>query len=217
MATVNLKAKQREKRGKSAVKKLRAQGEVPAIIYGEGLASTPLQVAEPDLKAALRTEAGVHALINLEIEGSGGSRTETVIAKEIQRHPTRDNYLHADFYKVAMDKKIETAVPIVLTGESPGAKMGGVLQRGLWELKIECLPTDIPEHLEVDVSPLEIGDTIKVSDLAIPEGVELLISPDEIVVHILPPTIHKEEVVAPEVVEPEVIGEAKEKEEEAKE
>jgi len=217
MATVNLKAKQREKRGKSAVKKLRAQGEVPAVIYGEGLASTPLQVRELDLKSALRTEAGVHALINLEIEGSEGSRTETVIIKEIQRHPIRDNYLHADFYKVAMDKKIETAVPIVLTGESPGVKMGGVLQHGLWEIEIECLPADIPEHLEVDVSSLEIGDTIKTSDLVIPEGVKLLSSPDEIVVHVLPPTIQKEEVVAPEVVEPEVVGEVKEKGEEARE
>lgn len=213
MAFTNLKAKYREKTGRSATRKLRARGEVPAILYGEGLDSIPLTIGEGEFKAATHTEAGIHAIVNLEIDGLEKARSETAIIKEVQRHPVKDFYLHVDFFKIALDKKIETAVPVLIVGESPGAKMGGVLQHGLWEVKVECLPGNIPEHFTVDVDKLEIGGTVKVADLAVPEGIELLTSPEEIVVRVVPPTVFKEEEVAAEIPKPEVIGEAKEKEE----
>lgn len=216
MAFTNLKAKYREKTGKNAARKLRAGGEVPAVLYGEGLDSIPLTIREREFKEATHTEAGMHTIVNLEIDGLEKARSETAIIKEVQRHPLRDFYLHVDFFKIALDKKIETAVPVLIVGESPGVKTGGVLQHGLWEVDVECLPGNIPEHFTVDVGKLEIGGTVKVADLAVPEGIELLTSLEEIVVHVVPPTVFKEEAVVAEVPEPEVVGEAKEKEEKEK-
>lgn len=217
MELVDLKVKLREEKGKSVSRKLRATGQIPAIFYGEKIKTVPLVVETKDFTAVVHTEAGANVLLNLKIEGLG--KNETAIIKDIQRDPLKDSFLHVDFMKIALDEKITTTVPVTVVGESPGVKEGGVLQHGLWEIEVEALPADLPEKFEVDVSGLDIGDSLRVSDLLQPKGVEILSGVEETVVSVVPPTVVKEEeVVEEELVEPELVGaEAAEEEKEVAE
>lgn len=205
--------------GKSASRRLRSVGKVPAILYGEKIEPLPLVVNVRDLVFLFRKSMGGSIIVKLEIEGE--KRGHTVLIKEIQRHPARRSYVHIDFQKIAMDEKIHASVPLKIVGEAPGVKEGGVLQHVLWEVEVEALPKDLPDHIEVDVGELNIGDTIRVLDLPQIEGLETLTNSEEIVLSIVPPTVVKEvEEVAEEVeeaVEPEVIGEKVEEEEEKEE
>lgn len=222
MKIVPLKVKYREETGRSVVKRLRHEGQLPAVVYGKKIDTLPLLVDLKEFKSVLRTEAGLNVILSLEIEGLAKKRSETAIIQEIQRDPIKDNYLHVDFQKIAMDEKIQAAIPIVVTGESPGVNAGGVLQHGLWEVQVECLPADLPEHFEIDVSSLEIGGSVKVGDLPESDKVELVTALDEVLVSVVPPT--KVEIpveVVEEVAEPELVGaeageEAKEEEVEEK-
>lgn len=212
MKTMPLKVRVREEKGKSAAKKLRAQGMLPAVLYGEEIEPLPLAVDLKELKSVIHTDAGLNVILNLEVEGT--EKGETAIIREIQKDSIKASFLHADFLKIALDEKIQAAVPVLVVGEAPGVKNGGVLQHGLWEVQVECLPADLPEHLEVDVSTLEIGDSLRISDLPRPEKVELLTHAEEMLVSILAPAKAEEvPAAAAEAVEPEVIGEAKEEKE----
>lgn len=212
MELADLKVKIREEKGKSAVKKLRTAGQIPAVLYGEKIETVPLTVEAKDFKAVIHTEAGSNVLLNLKIKDAG--KNETAIIKEIQRDPLKDTFLHVDFMKIALDEKITTTVPVVVVGESPGVKEGGVLQHSLWEIEVEALPTDLPDNFEIDVSELSIGDSLRVADLPKPPGVEILSGEDEIVVSVVPPTVVKEEeLVEEEVAEPELVGAEEEEEE----
>ncbi|MDI6822578.1 MAG: 50S ribosomal protein L25 [Actinomycetota bacterium] len=228
MKIIELKARRRDT-GKGASRKLRTVGEIPAVLYGEGIESYPLAVDVRDFIHLIRSE-GLNVIVKLKVEGDRGDPSRpprrvgvdrkdcTAIIKEIQRDPLKDFYLHIDFQKIAMDEKISTMVPITIVGEAPGVKEGGVLQHGLWEVEVEALPKDLPDCIEVDVSALGIGDAVRVSDLPKPEGVEILTSPDEVLVSIVPPTAIVKEVAEEEEVEEEVPAEAEMvKEEEKKE
>lgn len=204
MKIVGLKVKPREEVGTRKVKHLRAQGKIPAVFYGEGAKSFPLIVDTHDFKNLISAEARTNIVVKLEIEGKRG---QTAIIKEIQKHPLEDFYLHVDFLKIALDEEIETTVPVTVLGESAGVKEGGVLQHGLWEIKVKALPKDLPDHFEVDISRLEIGDTLRVSDVVKPDGVQIITEGEETLVSVVPPTELKEELVEEEVVEPEVVGE----------
>jgi len=131
------------------------------------------------------------------------------MVRGIQYHPVSDELLHIDFYKIRLDEKITTRINIVLTGDAPGVKEGGVLDHSIRDVEVSCLPDKIPGHFEVDVAQLEIGSSIHLRDLKISEDVEVLADPDQAVVSIVPPTIIKEEEVAVEE-EPEVVGEGEE-------
>lgn len=216
---VKLKASLRTEKGKGAAKRLRDSEMIPAIYYGKKIETVPLLVSARDFKSAMTTEAGSNVLINLEIEGELPDSLEgrqTVIVKEIQRHPVRGDILHVDFHKVIMSEEIQAAVPIVLVGEAAGVKLGGVLQHPVREVNVKCLPKDIPEHIEVDVAELEIGDNIHLSNLPSLTGVEFLDEPEEILVSVIPPTkVEEVPVAVPEeeeevAVEPELVGERKE-------
>lgn len=209
MKIVPLKAMPREKTGKSVAKRLRAKGMLPAVIYGEKVEPLPIVVDLKELKSAIHTEAGLNVILNLEVEGAKRSKDQTAIIREIQRDPIKETLLHADFLKIALDEKIQATIPILVVGEAPGVKDGGVLQHGLWEVQVECLPTDLPEHFEVDVSSLQIGDAVRVGDLSWSDKVEILTQTEETLVSIVPPRVEVAPPVAG-VVEPEVIGEAKE-------
>ncbi|MBT9148193.1 MAG: General stress protein CTC [Syntrophomonadaceae bacterium] len=130
-----------------------------------------------------------------------------VLVKEVQRHPVTGRLLHVDFYRIQQGKKLIVSVPIALTGEAPGVKIGGVLEHMLWEVEVECLPKDIPEKIEIDVSSLNIGDALHVRDLTIGEGGKIVTNSEKTVISIVPPTVIKEEVL-PE--EEEVVEEEKE-------
>ena len=166
------------------VKRVRAAGYVPGVVYGQGKEATPLKFREIDLVRLLRA-GGASQLI--ELRGLK-KRPVRVLLREVQRHPTRRTILHADFYAVEMDVAVRTEVPVHFVGESEAMKAGAVLIHHLDKIDIECLPGDIPENFVVDLSALEtVDDVIKISDLALPKGVTLHHDPDDLVVSLTMP------------------------------
>lgn len=218
MDLVDLHASIREERGKKFSKRLREDGLVPAVVYKKGDDTISLKVDRRDLLKALRTEAGENVIIKLHMDSAKKRKEHTVIIKELQRHPFKDQVLHVDFQEISLTDTLKVKVPITAKGEAIGVKQdAGVLQQVLWELDIECLPTDIPEKIEVDISGLKIGGSLYVSDIKAPGGIKLLDDPGGIVFSVEHPKAVEEVVVQPAeggVQEPEVLREKKEKPEE---
>lgn len=173
---------------------LRAAARIPAVVYGGEKPPLAIALSEREFVDA-RKKGGANAILRLK----HGKGEETVIVKELQRHPVTDRPVHADFQRISLTQKIEARVPIVVTGVATGVKdFGGMLAYDLRELRIKALPTAIPQKLEVDVTPLGLHQALHVSDLKLPEGVEVLDAADHVVVHV---TIAKvEEVAAPAAV-----------------
>lgn len=219
MEQVQLSAQLRKKEemSKKFTNKLRKDGLVPAVVYKAGKETLAVTVNHRELEKLLHTSSGANVLIELKI--AGVSQPRTVLIKEIQHHPYKDNMLHVDFHQIALDEAIKVKVPIVTKGEAAGVKAGGILERIMWELEVECLPTAIPEKIEIDVAALEIGHTKMVKDLVIPKGVKIFADPEQIVVSVTVKKAIEEVVAAPEgtAEEPEVIREKKPAEEEAAE
>ena len=208
MEKISLEAEIREKTGKSSSGRLRRTGYIPAVLYGGKEESQPLIVNTKDLEKALSTEAGENVIISLKI----GDKVRTVIIKELQTDIVRGDLLHVDLCQISLEEKLKAAVPIEVRGESPGVKEGGILQHRLREIEVECLPTEIPESIPIDVGDLGIGDSLHVKDLKVTGDIKILADEEQTVVSIVPPTV--EEVTPPtpeeEAAEPEVIGEKKE-------
>jgi large subunit ribosomal protein L25 len=210
MKEILLEARRRVKTGKEITKKLRKEGFIPAVLYGPGDEPTPLQIESRSLVSVLREGKGENIIITLSIDGEK-KEGKKVLIREIQHDPLLGNILHVDFQHVLLTKKITVKIPVHLVGIPVGVqKDGGILQHVLRELEIECLPGDIPEKVELDVTALKIGDSIHVKDVKI-EKVEILSDPEGSIITVVPPTVFKEEVVpaAEEVKEPEVITEKK--------
>ena len=215
MPEIVVSARNRDEKGKNVNRRLRAQGFIPGVLYGAKREAVPLAVSPKEITSILRSKTGENTLFDLEI---GGSRRR-VILKEFQVEPIKGRLLHADFYEVALDQTLEVDVHVEIHGVPVGVKVqGGVLDIVTRELRVECLPTDIPEKIVVDVSELEMGKHIRVSDLKIPDKVKVLTEPDVVVVHVVAP--RAEEEVAPAaaeavpaegaaVAEPEVIKKGK--------
>jgi large subunit ribosomal protein L25 len=197
-----LKVAPRAEFGSRVSRRLRRTGLVPGVVYGEGGDARAFQVSERDARAVI--DEG-HALFDLEIEGAAAV---PVVVKEEQVHPTRGNLVHIDFHEVRLDTAIEAEVPIELEGatDAPGVKEGGVLEHVTREVTVSALPGDIPERLSADVSEMVIGDTLTLSSITAPTGVEFTAEDlDEITIATLSPPRVEEE---PEVEEdPELIGE----------
>jgi len=184
---------------KGAARKLRAGGLIPAILYGHGLDNVMLAVDPRALMKAVDTEAGSNTLIHLTITGQLAESDQTekvVMLRDLQVDPIRRVPLHADLYQIRMDEVIEVDVPIRLVGKAAGIDEGGILDQGLRELRVECLPGNIPEVVEVDVTALNMGDSIHVSDLTIPEGVKIIEELTTTVASVSAP-MAEEEVAAP--------------------
>jgi large subunit ribosomal protein L25 len=195
MAEVKLRAESREVVGKGAARKIRAAGKVPAVLYGPALEPLRLAVDAKELWHALHTDAGTNVLINLAVDGE----TYLTMPREVQRDIVRGTLLHVDFLRIRRDVAIHVEVPIHLVGESAGVKEGGVIEHHLWELRVECLPSDVPESIEAAVTRLGIGDSLHVSDLAPPPRCTILTPPEETVVSVVPPPV----LEVPEEVTPE--------------
>jgi large subunit ribosomal protein L25 len=211
---VKLTAERRTATGRSAVRKLKAAGSVPAIIYGAKDKAEPLQVSRRDINAMLSHAAGENILVELEIAG----KSRLALVQEVQHAPLGGAILHVDFHAVSMDEMIQAEVPLEPTGIANGVKnMGGLLEQNLRSLAIECLPRDLPDLITVDVSALDIGDAIHVREIQLPSGVTTRVQPDITAFSVLAPTVEEEPVVAEvEVpVGPEVIREKKEEPEAA--
>ncbi len=217
MEQVKLEAKLRKDLGKEAVKRLRREGLIPAVVYRKGEKSAPLVLNRGALDKVLHTAAGENVIINLNIAVDEKSKEKTCIIKEIQHDPVTGDILHADFNQISLTETIKVNVPIATKGEAIGVKQdGGVLEHVLWEVQVECLPTQIPEKLEVDVTNLKIGDALFVKDIVAPKEVKILNDPELRVIAVEKPVEIKVEEVKPEevITEPEVI---KQKKEEVKE
>ena len=206
-----LKAEQRTAIGRSAVRKLKTRGIIPAIVYGGKEKPQPLQVAERDINAVLSHASGENILVELEIAGEQSNRMALV--QEIQHSPVGGDILHVDFHAISMDEKIQAEVPLEPVGIANGVKnFGGLLEQSLRSLPIECLPRDLPDRLTVDVSNLNIGDSIHVRDIQLPSGVTAKTQPDLTAFSVLAPVVEEEPVpIAAEgaAAGPEVITEKK--------
>lgn len=209
---VKLKAEARSDVGRSAVRKLRARGFVPAVIYGGNNKPQPLQVLARDINAMMSQASGENVLVELEIGGDGQSRTALV--QEVQHSPVGGEIRHLDFQAISMDQKIQAEVPLEALGTAVGVKtFGGLLEQSLRALAIECLPGDLPDRITVDVSELNIGDSIHVRDIQLPQGVTPKVQLDLTAFSVVAPVVEEEPVAAEAeaaATEPEVITEKKE-------
>ena len=207
---VKLKVEQRADTGRSAARKLKARGVVPAVIYGAKHKAQPLQVAARDINAMLSHASGENILVELEIDGEKANRMALV--QEVQHSPVGGDILHIDFHAISMDEKIHAEVPLEAVGVPNGVKnFGGLLEQSLRTLSLECLPRDLPDRITVDVSALNIGDAIHVRDIQLPSGVAAKVQPDLTAFSVLAPSVEEEPAAAAAeaAAGPEVITEKK--------
>jgi large subunit ribosomal protein L25 len=223
-----LEATVRESRGKNEARRTRAGGKVPAVLYGlsGGKAeATAIEVEPKALTKILHSEAGANTLISLKLAGAKGDAPR-VLVKDYQLDPITHRILHADFYRIAMDKALRVTVSITIKGEAPGVKQqGGILEFVHRQVEVECLPGDIPEHIEINVGELMLHQGVRVRDLPANPKVKLVTDADTMLVHVILPKA--EEVAAPAAdaaaaaptapAEPEVIKKGKKEETEEKE
>lgn len=219
MATnAKLKAEPRQETGKSATRKMRAAGRIPAVVYGHGEQTRMLSLDAHELDLLFKRVHWENTLIELSIEGENAPvRT---LVREVQAHAHKPHLFHVDFQQIHAGELVLVSVPVRLVGTAPGVKAGGVMMQNETDLDIRCMPDNIPGHIEVDVSALDIGDSVHLRDIALPEGAVALIDAERTICTVTPPTVaavtepeEAEEEAATEG-EPEVIGRAKEEEEE---
>ena len=188
MSEYKLAAENRSDAGKGAARRLRASGRVPAVLYGHGANPQHLSVDARQFSQALRTDAGVNVLMELEV---GGDR-HLALAKEIQRHPVKGSLIHVDFIQVRRGEKVHVSVPVHLVGEAPGVREGGIADQDLYQVNVEAEVTNVPEAVDADVSGLNIGDVLRVGDLKAPAGAVILDDPEASVVSVVAPAVEAE-------------------------
>ena len=193
MAEVKLKALKRDSTGKGAARRSRSSGKVPGIVYGKGLDPIPVEVDRREFIGALHTDAGMNVLLELQLDG----KKITTLARQLQRDPVKGTLLHADFVQIDLKQEVEVEVPVHVVGASPGVSEGGVLEQPLFAVHVRCLPTNVPESVDADISRLAIGDTLRVADLSEGRDFQILNDPDSPVVSVAAP-ISEEELEAME-------------------
>jgi large subunit ribosomal protein L25 len=185
-----LQAVRRDRFGRNEAGRLRREGRIPAVLYGEAKAAEPLAVEPKALLNILRSEGGVNTLIALKVDGKGDTR---VLVKEYQLDPVGHKLLHVDFYRVAMDKILKVNVPVHLTGEAKGVKAdGGIVDFVHREIEIECLPANIPQHIVIDISELGLHDGVRVRDLPVSDKWKMVSDADMLIVHVVAPKAEAE-------------------------
>jgi large subunit ribosomal protein L25 len=196
---VKLQVSERERRGSADARRLRREGLIPGVLYGKGKQSYAICVPERELRRVLTGSGGLHAILDVVLEGK--KATHPSILKDFQQDPVRGKLVHVDLQEVPLDEPIQATVVVQLIGEAQGAKEGGVLSQVNREVNVQALPMEVPEHLELDVSEMAIGDTLRVADLRATDGVVLLDDPETVLATVTMPT---------RVVEPEEMLEAEE-------
>ncbi|MCK4905598.1 50S ribosomal protein L25 [bacterium] len=208
MKKVDLDVQERKETGKGKVGRLRKAGFVPAIVYGDNSKGLSVKIDKKILVHFLHAIGEGNVLTNLKIKGEKGISEQLVIIKDTQLDPVNEDILHLDFQRVSLTKKIISEVRIILKGESEGVKAGGMLDHALRTVQVECLPADMPERIEIDISTFKIHDGIHVKDLPVSSGVEMITDMERNVLSILPPRkIEVDEETIKTDEEPEVIGE----------
>ena len=192
MQQAKLEAQQRSVFGKQSARDLRKEGGVPAVLYGRAQGTLAIQLDARTFRQFLRTY-GENVIINMEV--SAGD-TETVIIKEIQRHPVdKQTLLHADFIRISLDEPVTSAVPVVIVGSPPGVQQGGVLEIPLRQVTLNCLPMQMPNDITIDVSHLDIGDSISVSELTLDAAIDILDEPERTIAMVSQPRIQLDDEV----------------------
>lgn len=213
MERMTINVEKRVKTGKGASRSLRRKDMIPAVLYRGG-DSQPIKFSKKELLKFINTVVGQQAMVNLQFEDG---TNKLALIKDYQIDPVKGELLHADFFEVSLTEKVKVSVHVSIVGESIGVKRdGGILQYLLREIEVECLPDRIPSHIELDISNLEIGQSIHVGDIKLDEGIKVLTDPDEVIVNVVAPIIEEAaapaEAVPTEVAEPEVIKKGKKEE-----
>ncbi|MFW6280328.1 MAG: 50S ribosomal protein L25/general stress protein Ctc [Halanaerobium sp.] len=211
----SIEVETRTETGKGVARKIRRNGQIPGVVYGRGNEPKSIKVNPQDIEKILFS----NAIIDLSFAEEDGEEA-TVIIKDFQRDVIKKNLLHVDFQFISMDEKITVSVPLSLEGTAAGVHEGGVLQQLIRNIEIDALPAEIPSEITLDISELAMGDSLAVSDLELPEGIDLVTDIDEVIVTVVTPTElieEEEEEEEEEFLEPEVIGEEEEEVEEGEE
>ncbi len=219
MATVKLSVQERGQTGNGPARRLRAEGRIPAVVYGKGVESRAVSVALDELKAVV-TEYGHNVVLELDLSDAAkpakGGKKKAVphyaVVKQLQFHPTKRYVLHVDLHEIDLAIEIESPVSVELVGTPAGVADGGVVDWENREVTVRALPSDMPEAIELDISELQIGQHLSVDALKAPAGTKILDDPQTIVVSLVPPRVEQPPAAAPEAAEPEVIGGAKSEE-----
>lgn len=194
MELMKLNALVRDKLGKGPSRRLRSQGFIPSVLYGPRMENVHLAINAKELRKVLSSTAGKNVLINLTVQHPDRTEGRTVMLKDYQVHSIKRTLIHADLYEISMEEKIRVTVPVHLVGSSPGVEKGGNLSQVLRELEIECLPGDIPERIDVDISNLDLGGSIHVDDLPVSEKFNILTDGRTAIVTIAGPVAAEEKV-----------------------
>lgn len=217
MERVKLMVAERTDTGSRAVNRLRKQGIIPGVLYGAGKPAVPISVPSHDLRAAISTSHGMHAVLDVVLEGH--KRAHHAVIQEVQLDPVKSLVTHVDLREVKLTEPIEASVAVQIEGVSPGVKAGGTLEVVTHEVRVKALPADIPEHLILHVDGLAMNDVARVRDLEAVDGVELLHDPEETICTIIPPRVVAEGEEAAEAAgeeeaaEPELVGKPAESQE----
>ncbi len=203
-ASTTLAAFPRVQIGK-ANRKLAAEGQIPAVLYGAGREAVSIAVNRHDFELLMSHHSAGSMIVELELEGE--SKPINAMIREMQTSPVKGNILHVDFLEVSMNKPVHAVVTLRLVNDPEGVKAGGVLTVTVHEINVEAKPGDLPEAIEVDVAALQVGDALHLRDVVPPAGVTLLDDPDEVICSVQAPRVEVEEEVTEEAAEPEVIGE----------
>ncbi|MFQ5736601.1 MAG: 50S ribosomal protein L25 [Thermodesulfobacteriota bacterium] len=197
MEEINLSAQPREKTGKCPARRLRSQGFVPAVLYGPKMeGALTLSMSNKELERVLHTAAGGNVLINLAVDGD---KARKVMFKDVMRHPLRGTLQHVDLFEILMDHKVVVEVPIHITGKAAGLAFGGIIQHEARKISVECLPSQIPSSIDLDITPLEVGDSLHVKDLNLPEGVVSADDPEQTIIAVVPPVVEAAPKTAEEI------------------
>lgn len=183
-----IKVSTRDETGKGPARRKRAEGSIPAVIYGENKEAVSITVNAKEFEQLVHSSLGEHAVLQIEVEDRPELSGPSMI-KDVQHHPIREHVVHADFLRIKLDQAIQTLVPINLVGRCVGIVEGGVPDQQLRELEIECLPLYVPEHIDVDISGLHIGDLLHVSDLTAPENITITTDPERTIIAIHAPRV----------------------------
>jgi large subunit ribosomal protein L25 len=189
---IELKTKVRTTTGNGPARRLRMSGQIPAVFYGPKTEPVLLSVNKSDLELVFKKGGIGQVILNLVIQKNGETLTMPAMIKELQTHPVSRNFIHIDFYEIEMDRKITAKIPVVTTGKAKGVELGGMLQIIRRELEVECLPLEVPESIKIDISDLDIGDSIHVGQIRLEGEIEFIEDDNYTVVTILSPKLEEE-------------------------
>ena len=192
MDLIELKTKIRTTTGNGPARRLRVSGQIPAVLYGPKTEPVLLSVDKSDLELLFKKGGIGQVVLNLVVQKNGETLTMPAMIKELQTHPVSRNFIHVDFYEIKMDQKITAKIPVITTGKAKGIELGGILQIIRRELEVECLPLAVPGSIEIDISDLDIGDSIHVRDIKLEGEIEFLEEDDYTVVTVLSPKLEEE-------------------------